>query len=88
MATATAQTDRRANGLAIQANADAVTKLKEAHAEEFGGYLREARTARGLSAEAGGESTKKIEARLAAQMAKVEKLKEQLAQRGVSVEES
>lgn len=82
---ATTPQDRRANGQAISAQADAVKALKEAHSEEFGELLRAARVSRGLSAEAGGESTAKLEARLAKQLEKAEKLKEELAQRGVTV---
>lgn len=77
--------DRRLNGLAISANADAVKKLKENHSEEFGALLREARVALGLAAEAGGESTKKIQDRYNRQMEKLQKLQEELAQRGVTV---
>lgn len=83
---ATTTQDRRANGLAISAQADAVKALKENHADEFGELLRAARIAKGLSAEAGGESTAKLEARLAKQLAKAEEIKEQLAQRGVKLE--
>lgn len=86
MATET-KTSPRMNGKAISARSEAVKRLVEAHAEEFGTLLVEERTSRGLAPESGGESTRELEERLRKYEEKAAKMKETLAARGVSTDE-
>lgn len=86
MATATETSNRVMNGQAIAARAEAVTQLIKANQDEFNRLLAEERTKRGLSATAGGESTKALEERAAKQLAKLAKLRTELEARGVDVD--
>lgn len=82
MATAT-QSDKM-NGQAIAARSEAVKILISKHSDEWTKLLAEERTKRGLSATAGGESTKALEDRAAKLRAKLEKAEQELKERGVS----
>lgn len=86
MATATAPSaaSRQANGQAIAARAEAVKKLVANHADEFGKILSAERIGRGLSAESGGQSTNELLARQTKAQEKLDKIKADLAARGVS----
>jgi hypothetical protein len=85
MAASPAQTEiHRMNGKAIAARSQAMKRLIEAYPEEFGGYLVEERTSRGLSPTSGGESTNELIARVEKAEAKLKAARETLAARGVT----
>lgn len=88
MATATQTDQARMNGQAVIARSEAVKTLIAAHADEFGELLVAERTARGLPAEAGGESTKELLSRLEKAEEKAAKARADLAARGVKVPEA
>jgi hypothetical protein len=71
------------NGQAIAARSAAVASLIEAHKDEFGTALADERKKRGLAEVAGGESTKKLEDRLAKIKEREAKVMAELEKRGV-----
>jgi hypothetical protein len=73
------------SGAALAARSTAVASLIAQYPEEFGKLHKEAREARGLTADPGGETNEELLARLQKNKDRQEKLENELKMRGVKV---